>query len=239
MAWEGIKELFAEGYAENIDDLDKKYKWTQWIINYVQDLEMELRNAGVDDPAYHIKRIGYCRELLERCGSDELLIANTRCAMAEAHFDAGDEAECDRLFKEWLEEDPDWALGYLAWSECHQSKDGGAGNAKAEEILLAGYARNGLCENPELVARLMALYEDTGKPDKAREYEEVFSGLLSKMPGAEEADRAFKEALLEMRRAKPGGAAYDKPAPARVVKIGRNEPCPCGSGKKYKKCCGA
>ena len=22
-------------------------------------------------------------------------------------------------------------------------------------------------------------------------------------------------------------------------KIGRNDPCPCGSGKKYKKCCGA
>lgn len=21
------------------------------------------------------------------------------------------------------------------------------------------------------------------------------------------------------------------------VKIGRNDPCPCGSGKKYKKCC--
>jgi uncharacterized protein YecA (UPF0149 family) len=27
--------------------------------------------------------------------------------------------------------------------------------------------------------------------------------------------------------------------PRRVeAKIGRNEPCPCGSGKKYKKCCG-
>ena len=24
-----------------------------------------------------------------------------------------------------------------------------------------------------------------------------------------------------------------------VVKVGRNDPCPCGSGKKYKKCCGA
>lgn len=24
-----------------------------------------------------------------------------------------------------------------------------------------------------------------------------------------------------------------------ATKIGRNEPCPCGSGKKYKKCCGA
>ena len=27
--------------------------------------------------------------------------------------------------------------------------------------------------------------------------------------------------------------------PARNEKIGRNEPCPCGSGKKYKKCCGS
>ncbi len=25
----------------------------------------------------------------------------------------------------------------------------------------------------------------------------------------------------------------------QTPKIGRNDPCPCGSGKKYKKCCGA
>lgn len=29
-----------------------------------------------------------------------------------------------------------------------------------------------------------------------------------------------------------------KPAPAPGQKIGRNAPCPCGSGKKYKHCCG-
>jgi len=30
-----------------------------------------------------------------------------------------------------------------------------------------------------------------------------------------------------------------KPAPIKhVAKVGRNDPCPCGSGKKYKKCCG-
>ena len=28
------------------------------------------------------------------------------------------------------------------------------------------------------------------------------------------------------------------PAPATRQKIGRNERCPCGSGKKFKKCCG-
>jgi uncharacterized protein len=26
--------------------------------------------------------------------------------------------------------------------------------------------------------------------------------------------------------------------PVRAFKVGRNDPCPCGSGKKYKKCCG-
>lgn len=30
----------------------------------------------------------------------------------------------------------------------------------------------------------------------------------------------------------------DKPRSKSKVKIGRNDPCPCGSGKKYKKCCG-
>ncbi len=29
-----------------------------------------------------------------------------------------------------------------------------------------------------------------------------------------------------------------KPAPAVSDKVGRNDPCPCGSGKKFKKCCG-
>src|SRR5207237_6810776 len=28
------------------------------------------------------------------------------------------------------------------------------------------------------------------------------------------------------------------PAPVTRPKVGRNEPCPCGSGKKFKKCCG-
>jgi preprotein translocase subunit SecA len=37
-------------------------------------------------------------------------------------------------------------------------------------------------------------------------------------------------------------AGFREPSNKEVVKkkkVGRNEPCPCGSGKKYKKCCGA
>jgi len=32
--------------------------------------------------------------------------------------------------------------------------------------------------------------------------------------------------------------AFPPPIPVRSTKVGRNNPCPCGSGKKYKKCCG-
>ena len=52
------------------------------------------------------------------------------------------------------------------------------------------------------------------------------------------------QATERVQVAKPTseGFAGGKPIvrkPVVVQKIGRNDPCPCGSGKKYKKCCGA
>ncbi|MCW5699873.1 MAG: YchJ family protein [Rhodospirillales bacterium] len=35
------------------------------------------------------------------------------------------------------------------------------------------------------------------------------------------------------------GQMNPKSAPRRVTKVGRNDPCSCGSGRKFKKCCGA
>lgn len=47
----------------------------------------------------------------------------------------------------------------------------------------------------------------------------------------------------ERKEVVKGNAAEDnskvkKQTPKKTEKIGRNEPCPCGSGKKYKQCCG-
>lgn len=39
-------------------------------------------------------------------------------------------------------------------------------------------------------------------------------------------------AIRARRRDEPAGGA------ATATKVGRNDPCPCGSGKKFKKCCG-
>ena len=36
-----------------------------------------------------------------------------------------------------------------------------------------------------------------------------------------------------------GHLVKEQPIVREEPKVGRNDPCPCGSGKKYKKCCGS
>lgn len=45
--------------------------------------------------------------------------------------------------------------------------------------------------------------------------------------------------LSELSNLAAGLRGISTLAPASKEKVGRNEPCPCGSGKKFKKCCGA
>ena len=56
---------------------------------------------------------------------------------------------------------------------------------------------------------------------------------VPEMPPAEDvsasASRRFEEHLNRMG---------DRSMPVAAAGVGRNDPCPCGSGKKYKKCCG-
>ena len=64
---------------------------------------------------------------------------------------------------------------------------------------------------------------------------------------AEAARRAAPRDAADHRepRRRPAATASEKPRPKQETvvrtqpKVGRNDPCPCGSGKKYKKCHGA
>ncbi len=47
-----------------------------------------------------------------------------------------------------------------------------------------------------------------------------------------------RKEVVKKKITNEGGKEPAKKTPKRVKKIGRNEPCPCGSGKKYKNCCG-
>jgi len=64
-------------------------------------------------------------------------------------------------------------------------------------------------------------------------------GVTTSVDDLEEAFQRRKRRELEQARMAGAG---DRQPVQRVVrssaKVGRNDPCPCGSGKKYKKCCG-
>jgi preprotein translocase subunit SecA len=67
-----------------------------------------------------------------------------------------------------------------------------------------------------------------------------FDAAAAAPPG--ERLREFREArapIYDVSDAIGWWGGFQPPEPRRVVKVGRNDPCPCGSGKKYKKCCGA
>jgi preprotein translocase subunit SecA len=64
--------------------------------------------------------------------------------------------------------------------------------------------------------------------------------VATSMDDLEEAFQRRKR--RELDQARMAGAGERQPVQQVVrgaAKVGRNDPCPCGSGKKYKKCCGA
>jgi hypothetical protein len=82
----------------------------------------------------------------------------------------------------------------------------------------------------------------TAKPDLDRTFDQRHQQL-------KQLSRRLLHPSVQHRR--PSLSNFDDTAPPRRLippisppvirspKIGRNDPCPCGSGKKYKKCCGA
>jgi preprotein translocase subunit SecA len=70
--------------------------------------------------------------------------------------------------------------------------------------------------------------------------ERVFKFQLVRGERPEPEQEAPRPAQLNLNR---GGESAATPSQRTVQrsqdKVGRNDPCPCGSGKKYKKCHGA
>ena len=62
-------------------------------------------------------------------------------------------------------------------------------------------------------------------------------GLLSLVIKKEE--KLEREQVAKDAHESHGGENVTSKTVVNKTKIGRNDPCPCGSGKKYKKCCGA
>jgi len=66
------------------------------------------------------------------------------------------------------------------------------------------------------------------------EYESGFRDVVGTLRAREEELRKQLRPLMAMT----AGGLGDEPFVRDDAKVGRNQPCPCGSGRKYKRCCG-
>lgn len=125
-----------------------------------------------------------------------------------------------------------WARGFTAgydwlqdlWTDYVSDEMDKAFGLGGQLLILSFFASRGLAES-------------FCKELKKESLDEVATSMRTLFPGAmfEHASlgRAIYRAVLEVEETE-----RQQPTTAHV-KVGRNEPCPCGSGRKYKKCCGA
>lgn len=213
-AWQDVLGLLDKGGFTSIRAFDERFRGSQLLFNWIQDLEDALWNAGLEDRQLLAARIAVCEEGLRRFpAEDELMTENRRRALAESYFELGETAKAETLYRDWLQADPRWGWGWIGWSDGYglftrtQLKDW----PRAEQILREGLAVDQVRDRLDILERLADVCEEQGRKGEATELRK-------------EAKRSVA-ATTATRVAKP--------------KVGRNEPCPCGSGKKYKKCCGA
>ena len=108
--------------------------------------------------------------------------------------------------------------------------------AYAQVSPIVAYRKEGSDMFEEMVANIR---EETAKrmltvmPVTEVERLDVSKTIISAKPAEEKSTSPVRQSVY-------GSAAKPEASktPVRVTKIGRNDPCPCGSGKKYKKCCG-
>jgi len=84
---------------------------------------------------------------------------------------------------------------------------------------------------------------DAYKQESLHMFEEMIAAIQEETVRRLYSVRVQKNEAVKRERVATGitegrGDGTVKKQPRRVQKIGRNDPCPCGSGKKYKHCCG-
>ncbi len=159
--WEWLKDKVTPE-RNTLKALDEDFRGTQAMFNWCQDLQMELRNAGRDDPQYHRLCIRYCQEFLGTfTGIEWLMRGNFMRAEAEAYWRLGEIETAEVKFEALVEANPDWAWGYINWSDMYWLfRDSRKDYDRAEPILQRALARPGLEDRGDVLDRLERLREE-------------------------------------------------------------------------------
>lgn len=159
--WEWIKDKVTPE-RNTLSAFDKDFRGMQAVFNWCQDFEMELENAGCDDPRYYRLRVRYCQEFLGTfSGIEWQMRGNFLRAEAESYWRLGETETAEAKFEAMVQDNPDWAWGYIGWSDEYWLLRGSPKDYdRAEEILQRALKRPNLEDREVVLDRLDSLREE-------------------------------------------------------------------------------
>ena len=159
--WQWVKKKVTPA-RNTLAAFDNAFVGTQCVFNWCQDFEMELGNAGLEDPAYYKLRIRYCQELLSTFAEIDWEMRNNFLrAEADAYWELGEIETAEQKFAAIIAQNPDWAWGYIGWSDHLWLYHSSSKNyERAEEILQQALDRPQMDERNDVVERLRDLRKE-------------------------------------------------------------------------------
>ncbi|ACM21430.1 preprotein translocase, SecA subunit [Geotalea daltonii FRC-32] len=219
LAGETIRESFVEMVNDAVADLAEGYaiekvSATEWDWQGLSESVFKLFGFHVDIPPQTMERLnpGNLRDLLQE---------KVQEVFSEKVTEFGDEL-IDHLIKVIMLQSID-----AQWKDHLLSID-----HLKEGIGLRGYGQKD--PKQEYKKEAYQLFMDM----MGRIREEVVEKIFWVQIAREEDVERMEEQQKRQRLVFNAGDEPQAQQPATSKKVGRNEPCPCGSGKKYKQCCG-
>lgn len=196
---------------------DYVYPIDNWLENY----EMELGNAG-----RYGERMTFCQKVLEIFNWQDEDDSCFRCGIGESLFREGKTGEAYEYYENWLTDDPQNVNGINSYSWL--LFENGDAEKAYEVVRKVTWGVSCCVDNSILFMHARRLADYVGRENESKWYQHQLDKFEDSMKKWEmDEDEIFDE--------------FTVPKQIPVVKekkIYPNDPCPCGSGKKYKKCCG-
>lgn len=221
-AWEIFRPLVGHLKKKaSVSGLMEEQDFQYPIDGWLQDLEMVLGNENE-----HEKRLDFCRtvlDILDWTSYDD--DSGFRAAIGEELYRTGKESAGRNWFENWLERDPHNQNALSVYSWCLESYD----SAEKAYSLIREEVIDIPCtfDNNILFERAKYLAEKTQKEEDLKWICSQLDSFYTPLQKADEYNDLHDSLWMPVQQ-----------PIKKEKKIYPNDPCPCGSGKKYKKCCG-
>ncbi|HTQ02838.1 MAG TPA: preprotein translocase subunit SecA [Polyangiaceae bacterium] len=209
--WKGLHDGFQEHFKQKLDD--------------------SVDELGEADTV--MKRTYECAEEIYRAKEQELGVEIALRLFRHIYVEGIDEAWVDHLSNMEHLRDGIGLRGYGQRDPKNEYKKEGYDlflnmMAKVSSNVLVKFFEAQVQRTEEMAAR---------EQETERRYQEELAQVVAQHPSAETEDPA---AALNQLREQAAAVPQPQRRPVTAApRIGRNDPCPCGSGKKFKKCHGA